>query len=220
MDLKLSGRRVVDHGRLERDRARPARGSSCMRDARWCWWRATPSGCRGCAAGLGAGNRVATCAADLSQGAERERVAAALADIDILVNNAGAIPGGGLLDLAMERWEEAWALKVMGYIHLTQLYLAGMKQRQAGVIVNIIGGAGRSPRYDYVCGGTGNAALMAFTSAVGGQIRRLGRAGDGHQPLSNPHRPDRLAQPDAGEGGAGRRIALAGDADRPAARTG
>ncbi len=43
-----------------------------------------------------------------------------------------------------------------------------MKDRGTGVIVNIIGGAGRSPRYDYICGGTGNAALMAFTRAVGG----------------------------------------------------
>ena len=44
-----------------------------------------------------------------------------------------------------------------------------MKERGSGVIVNVIGGAGRSPRYDYVCGGTGNAALMAFTGAVGGR---------------------------------------------------
>ncbi len=37
------------------------------------------------------------------------------------------------------------------------------------MIVNVIGSAGRTPRYDYVCGGTGNAALMAFTGAVGGR---------------------------------------------------
>jgi 3-oxoacyl-[acyl-carrier protein] reductase len=112
---------------------------------------------------------VATCAADLSQGSERERLHSLHPDVDILVNNAGAIPGGGLLDLTMERWTEAWSLKVMGYIHLTQLYLGAMKARSAGTIVNIIGAAGRSPRYDYLCGATGNAALMAFTSAVGGK---------------------------------------------------
>jgi short-subunit dehydrogenase len=48
------------------------------------------------------------------------------------------------------------SLKVMGYIHMTQLFLARMKER-SGTIVNIIGAAGRSPRYDYVCGATGNA---------------------------------------------------------------
>ena len=113
--------------------------------------------------------QVTAFAADLSQGGERERVAAAHPNTTILVNNAGAIPGGGLLDLTMERWQEAWNLKVMGYIHLTQLLLGRMKERKAGTIVNIIGAAGRSPRYDYVCGATGNAALMAFTGAVGGK---------------------------------------------------
>jgi NAD(P)-dependent dehydrogenase (short-subunit alcohol dehydrogenase family) len=119
--------------------------------------------------GLGAQGRVRILAADLSRAEERRRVFEAFPDIDVLVNNAGAIPGGGLLDLSMEVWEQAWSLKVMGYIHLTQLYLGAMKQRGDGIICNIIGAAGRSPRYDYVCGGAGNAALMAFTSAIGGK---------------------------------------------------
>lgn len=168
MDLKLTGRRVLITGGSKGIGEACARvflseGCSVVLVAR------DADRLAATAAALGEANRVATCAADLSQGAERERVATAFPDIDILVNNAGAIPGGGLLDLSMETWEAAWALKVMGYIHLTKLYLAMMKERRAGIIVNIIGGAGRSPRYDYVCGGTGNAALMAFTSAVGGK---------------------------------------------------
>ena len=168
MDLKLNGRRVLITGGSKGIGAACAsvflaEGCSVVLVAR------DAARLAATAQGLGEANRVATCAADLSQSAERERVAGAYPDIDILVNNAGAIPGGGLLDLSMETWDQAWALKVMGYIHLTKLYLAGMKEKKAGVIVNVIGGAGRSPRYDYVCGGTGNAALMAFTSAVGGK---------------------------------------------------
>ncbi len=121
------------------------------------------------AAELKALGPIETCAADLSNPAERLRVASTYPDVTILVNNAGAIPGGGLLDMTMERWQEAWNLKVMGYIHMTQLYLAKMKERKSGTIVNITGSAGRSPRYDYICGATGNAALMAFTGAVGGK---------------------------------------------------
>ena len=113
--------------------------------------------------------RVETFPADLSRGDERERLAAAHGDADILINNAGAIPGGDLFAVSMERWEEAWALKVMGYIHLTQAFLAPMRDRGAGTIVNIIGMAGRAPRFDYICGSTGNAALIAFTNAVGGK---------------------------------------------------
>ncbi len=125
-------------------------------------------------ASLGHSNAVTLCPADMAQASERARVAAAFPEVDILVNNAGAIPAGGLLDLSMETWESAWALKVMGYIHLTQLVLAGMKARKSGAIVNIIGAAGRSPRYNYVCGATGNAALMAFTGAVGGKSSEWG----------------------------------------------
>jgi NAD(P)-dependent dehydrogenase (short-subunit alcohol dehydrogenase family) len=110
---------------------------------------------------------VACLAADLSDPAERERLGEAHPDIDILVNNAGAIPGGSLADIPIARWEEAWRLKVLGYVHLTQLALARMAARGSGVVVNIIGMAGRAPRADYVCGAAGNAALIAFTQAVG-----------------------------------------------------
>lgn len=117
---------------------------------------------------------VETWSGDLSRADERERLFRDVDRVDVLVNNAGAIPGGGLLDLTMAQWEEAWALKVMGYIHLTRLYLEDMRAAGEGTIVNIIGSAGRNPRYAYVCGGTGNAALMAFTEAVGGKSPEFG----------------------------------------------
>jgi NAD(P)-dependent dehydrogenase (short-subunit alcohol dehydrogenase family) len=110
---------------------------------------------------------IAVFAGDFGVPADRERVFADHPTVDVLVNNAGAIPGGNLLDLTMEHWNEAWQLKVFGYIHLTQLYLSAMKVRGSGTIVNIIGMAGQQPRWDYVCGSAGNAALIAFTRAVG-----------------------------------------------------
>jgi NAD(P)-dependent dehydrogenase (short-subunit alcohol dehydrogenase family) len=113
------------------------------------------------------GAQVETAVSDLSRDDERQRLAAAHSDVDILVNNAGAIPGGDLFAVSMAVWKDAWALKVMGYIHMTQLYLARMRERRDGVILNIIGMAGQAPRFDYICGSAGNAALMAFTQAVG-----------------------------------------------------
>lgn len=110
---------------------------------------------------------IATFAGDLASPVDRERLFAAHPSIDILVNNAGAVPGGNLFDVTLERWVEAWQLKVFGYIHLTQLYLAAMKQAGGGVIVNIIGMAGQEPRWDYVCGSAANAALIALTRAAG-----------------------------------------------------
>jgi 3-oxoacyl-[acyl-carrier protein] reductase len=112
---------------------------------------------------------VAVYAADLSDPGAREGLRAAHPEIDVLVNNVGAIPGGTIHDIDLARWQQAWALKVFGYIHLTQLYLPMMEARGAGVIVNIIGMAGRAPRADYICGAAGNAALIAFTAALGGR---------------------------------------------------
>lgn len=110
---------------------------------------------------------VETHAADLSKGPARVDTMARYSNIDILVNNAGAIPGGSLPEFTMERWQEAWNLKVMGYVHMTQLAFNAMQPRKAGIIINIIGMAGPAPSWDYICGSTGNAALNAFTKAMG-----------------------------------------------------
>ena len=118
------------------------------------------------------GVEVECCSADLTEDQERERLFAAFPDIDVLVNNAGAIPGGGIQDLTLDRWREAWALKVFGYIHLCQLYVGAMKARQSGTIVNIIGMGGRAVRPDYICGAAGNAALIGFTNALGAETPR------------------------------------------------
>lgn len=45
---------------------------------------------------------------------------------------------------------------------------AHMRDRRRGVIINIIGASGQRPKANYICGATANAALMAFTQALGG----------------------------------------------------
>lgn len=112
---------------------------------------------------------VETCAADLSQEAERERLFREHSAADILVNNAGAIKAGRLGDLSMADWREGWELKVFGYIHLCKLFATVMTQRGDGTIVNIIGMGGRAFRANYICGAAGNAALIGFTSALGAE---------------------------------------------------
>jgi len=136
--------------------------------------------------------RVETFAADLSKAEERERLHAAQPEADVLVNNAGAIPGGTLTDIPIARWQAAWDLKVFGYIHMCQLYWPGMEARRAGVICNIIGMAGRAPRMSYICGGAGNAALIAFTSALGGAAAGVGLRVFGINPAST--RTDRMTK--------------------------
>jgi 3-oxoacyl-[acyl-carrier protein] reductase len=118
--------------------------------------------------------RVEAVTADLSKPEDRARLHAFAPDADILVNNAGAIPSGGIHDISMEKWAEAWQLKVFGYFHLTQLFMGSMCARKSGVIVNIIGMAGRAWKPAYIAGTAGNAAIIAFTSAVGFDAQKDG----------------------------------------------
>lgn len=114
------------------------------------------------------GVRVETVAADLSHRDGAAAIADAAGDVDILVNNAGAIPGGDLWQVDADAWRAGWEVKVMGFIDLTRLYYARMKAQGHGVILNNIGNGGENFDFRYVAGSTGNAALMAFTRAIGG----------------------------------------------------
>ena len=110
--------------------------------------------------------QVATAPADLSQTAEVERLASLAGSLDILVNCAGAIPPGNLLEVDDARWRAAWDLKVFGFIGLTRALYPTLKAAR-GTVVNVIGAAGESFDPNYITGSVGNAALMAFTRALG-----------------------------------------------------
>jgi NAD(P)-dependent dehydrogenase (short-subunit alcohol dehydrogenase family) len=104
---------------------------------------------------------------DLRSSDDVARLANEATDLDILVNNAGDIPGGALDKIDEATWRHAWDLKVFGFINLTRLVYAKMKARGHGVIINDIGAAGEKFDANYICGSAGNAALMAFTRALG-----------------------------------------------------
>lgn len=108
-------------------------------------------------------------ARDITAAGAVDAIAAFGGDADILVNNAGAIPGGNIRQTDEAAWRAGWELKVFGYINMVRAFYPLMAKRRAGVIVNNIGAGGEIFDFDYVCGTTGNAALMAFTRAVGGR---------------------------------------------------
>src|SRR5687768_6585929 len=113
------------------------------------------------------GRKVSTLALDVGESGAVEKIASAFPDVDILINNAGAIPRGTVVDLSEKDWRSAWELKVFGYINMTREYYRRMSQRGSGVIINIIGLAAEKLDHLYAAGSTGNAALAAFTRAVG-----------------------------------------------------
>ena len=106
-------------------------------------------------------------ALDLSQDAGRKTLIEACPDVDVLVNNAGDIPAGPIEEVDDTAWRAGWDLKVFGYVALTRHYLAKMKAKKRGVIINIIGAAGERPIPAYVAGSMGNAGLMSMTLALG-----------------------------------------------------
>jgi len=129
-------------------------------------------------------------AADLSTDDAVGRVADQAGDIDILVNNAGAIPPGDLVSVDNDTWRRAWDLKVFGFISLCRAVYPRMAARRGGVIVNVIGAAGEKFPPSYIAGATGNAALMAFTRALGRQAPKDGLRVVGINP--GPVTTDRL----------------------------
>ncbi len=111
---------------------------------------------------------------DLSVSRSVAVLAAECPAVDILVNNAGAIPRGRIDEIDEQRWRTAWDLKVFGYINMTRAFYALMKSRGKGVIINILGNGGERLDAGYICGAAGNAALMAFTRAMGGASHKDG----------------------------------------------
>ncbi len=118
--------------------------------------------------------KVDTLAIDLAQPGFATRVVDACGNVDILVNNAGDVPSGSIENVDEARWRAGWDSKVFNYINLSREYFARMKARRAGVIVNVIGISGDLLDASYIAGSVGNAAMIAFTKALGSTSHKFG----------------------------------------------
>jgi len=92
--------------------------------------------------------------------------------IDILVNNAGAAPGGLLLDLDEEQWQQALQLKFMGFVRCMKAVIPHMLKQGRGRIVNVIGNDGVKPIAIELTPSAANAADLAVTQALAEQYGR------------------------------------------------
>ena len=84
---------------------------------------------------------------------------------DVLVNNAGATKGGKFFELPDEAWSDGFALKFHAAVRLTRLFWPLLKASH-GNIVNIIGGAARTPGPEFLIGGAVNAAMANFAKGL------------------------------------------------------
>lgn len=84
---------------------------------------------------------------------------------DILVNSAGATRAGNFVDLPDEAWVDGFALKFFGCMRMCRMFWPMLKEAQ-GHVVNIGGGAARSPGADFTIGSSVNAAMGNFSKGL------------------------------------------------------
>jgi 3-oxoacyl-[acyl-carrier protein] reductase len=84
---------------------------------------------------------------------------------DVLVNNAGATKGGKFFEQPDDLWIDGFALKFHAAVRLTRLFWPLLKQAR-GNIVNIVGGAARTPGPEFLIGGAVNAAMANFAKGL------------------------------------------------------
>ena len=104
-----------------------------------------------------------------------ERVKEKFNRCDILVNSAGATRAGAFLELTEEVWQDGFALKYFGCVRLCRLFWPMLRTAQ-GHVVNIIGGAARTPDPEFLIGGSVNAAMNNFTKGLSQLGKREGRS--------------------------------------------
>ena len=116
-----------------------------------------------------AGPKALSVAADLRELAGCEHVFAMVSErfhrCDVLVNCAGATKAGAFLDLPDATWIDGFALKFLGCVRLCRLFWPLLKAAE-GHVVNIDGGAARSPSAEFLIGGSVNAAMGNFSKGL------------------------------------------------------
>jgi NAD(P)-dependent dehydrogenase (short-subunit alcohol dehydrogenase family) len=123
------------------------------------------------------GAEPATCAGDLRTLDGCQRVLKMVSEqhgrCDILVNSAGATRAGAYLDLPDEAWSDGFALKFLAAVRLSRLFWPMLKASQ-GHVLNIIGGAARTPDPDFLIGSSVNGAFATFNKGLSQMGKRDG----------------------------------------------
>ncbi len=92
---------------------------------------------------------------------------------DVLVNNAGATRSGNFLEMPDEAFHDGFALKYFACVRLSKLFWPMLKAAE-GRVVNIIGGAARTPDPLFLVGGSVNAAMANFSKGLSGLGKKDG----------------------------------------------
>jgi 3-oxoacyl-[acyl-carrier protein] reductase len=108
--------------------------------------------------------------AELARAGEPERLVREaeerLGRVDVLVNNVGTARQRSFEEVTEEDWQELWQLNVMSYVRTIRAVLPGMKERGAGVIVNVSSTAGKRPSASMPDYSVTKAAVLSLSRLV------------------------------------------------------
>lgn len=115
---------------------------------------------------------------DLARPGEPERLIAesvrALGVVDCLVNNVGEAYQIGFEEVTDEQWDAMWQLNVMSYVRAIRAVLAPMRERGAGVIVNVSSTAAKRPSTGMPNYSVTKAAVLSLSRLVADLYARDG----------------------------------------------
>jgi len=95
-----------------------------------------------------------------------EAATEAFGGVDVLVNNVGTAYVASFEDVSDGEWEEMWQLNVMSYVRAIRAVLPQMRDRGAGVIVNVSSTAGKRPSTGMPHYSVTKAAVLSLSRLV------------------------------------------------------
>jgi NAD(P)-dependent dehydrogenase (short-subunit alcohol dehydrogenase family) len=116
--------------------------------------------------------------ANLAAAGEPERLIdhteAQLGRVDVLVNNVGVAYQRTFEEVTDAQWDELWQLNVMSYVRSIRAVLPGMKERGAGVIVNVSSTAGKRPSASMPDYSVTKAAVLSLSRLIADVYAKAG----------------------------------------------
>lgn len=95
-------------------------------------------------------------------------------EIGLLINNAGFGSMGDFAELPVERELEMIELNIRALVGLTHRYLAGMRKRKSGTIINVSSAAGFQPIPFMATYAASKSFVTAFSEAIAEENRPFG----------------------------------------------
>jgi len=93
---------------------------------------------------------------------------------DVLVNNAGFGQRGSFAEIDLDKQLDMMQLNTVALVHLTKLYLAGMKARKSGRIMNVASTAAFQPGPFMAIYYATKAFVLSFSEAISEELRGTG----------------------------------------------